>query len=120
MPFDNYLVTQQLSGQQVQDLCDSIAVKKGWPVSGISFRIKNEKAIDVAVQGVALDLQKKYEVALNDYLATGGDGLAFLKNIPNQNTGVLFRDAIMEYWKEQHISGQKINARIENRIIYVE
>jgi 2',3'-cyclic-nucleotide 2'-phosphodiesterase (5'-nucleotidase family) len=120
MPFDNYLVTLELSGQQVQDLCDSIAAKKGWPVSGISFKIKKDKAMDVAVQGVAIDLKNNYTVALSDYVANGGDGLTFLKSIPNENTGILFRDAIQEYWKEQQASGIKINARIENRIIYVE
>jgi 2',3'-cyclic-nucleotide 2'-phosphodiesterase (5'-nucleotidase family) len=120
MPFDNYLVTQELNGQQVQDFCDSIALKKGWPVSGIAFKIKNDKAVEVKVHGQSLDPSKKYELATNDYLAGGGDGMAFLKDIPNQNTGVLFRDAIMEYWKEQQAAGKKIDAQIENRIIYVE
>ena len=120
MPFDNYLVTQELTGQQVQDFCDSIAQKKGWPVSGISFKIKNGRATDIAVQGVALDLNIKYQVALSDYLAGGGDDMAFLKKIPNQNTGKLFRDAIIEYWKEQQAEGKKIDAHLENRIIYVE
>ena len=120
MPFDNYLVTMSLSGQQVQALCDSIARKKGWPVSGVTFGIKQGYAVQVLVQGQPLDPAKQYQVALSDYLAGGGDGLTFLKDIPYEQTGVLFRDAILEYWTEQQAAGKSVTARLEKRIIYVE
>ena len=120
MPFDNYVVEQTLTGQQLSDFCDSMAMKKGWPVSGISFQIKNDKAINILVNNAALDLNKKYKVAINDYLANGGDGMAFLKSIPQIQTGRLFRDAIMEYWSAQTKAGKKISAKLENRISYAE
>lgn len=120
MPFDNYVVVQTLTGQQVSDFCDSIAEKNGWPVSGISFRISKGKAIDIKVNNVPVDVKKNYQVALNDYLANGGDGMAFLKKIPQQQTGKLFRDAIIEYWSEQTKAGKKISSAIENRITYAE
>jgi 2',3'-cyclic-nucleotide 2'-phosphodiesterase (5'-nucleotidase family) len=120
MPFDNYVVEQTLTGQQLSDFCDSMAMKKGWPVSGISFQIKNDKAINILVNSAPLDLNKKYKVAINDYLANGGDGMAFLKSIPQIQTGRLFRDAIMEYWSAQTKAGKKISAKLENRISYAE
>lgn len=120
MPFDNYLVSMSLSGTQVQALCDSIAQKKGWPVSGVTFGIRQGRAADVRVQGQALNPDRQYRVALSDYLAGGGDGLTFLKDIPNENTGVLYRDAIMEYWKTEQAAGRTIGAHLENRIVYVE
>lgn len=120
MPFDNYLVEQTLTGQQLADFCDSIAAKNGWPVSGISFQIKNKKAQQILVNNEPLVLTKKYNIAVNDYLANGGDGIAFLKNIPQKQTGKLFRDAIIEYWKEQAKSGKKVSAKIENRITNAE
>ena len=120
MPFDNYVVEQTLTGQQLSDFCDSMAMKKGWPVSGISFQIKNDKAINILVNSAPLDLNKKYKVAINDYLANGGDGMTFLKSIPQIQTGRLFRDAIMEYWSVQTKAGKKISAKLENRISYAE
>ena len=59
-------------------------------------------------------------MATNDYLANGGDGMTFLRNIPQIQTGKLFRDAIMEYWKAQTKSGKKVSAQLENRINYAE
>lgn len=120
MPFDNYVVEQTLTGQQLADFCDSIALKKGWPVSGISFKIKNDRAINILVNNEPINLTKKYNVAINDYLANGGDGMAFLKSITQIQTGRLFRDAILEYWSEQTKAGKKISAKLENRISYAE
>lgn len=120
MPFDNYLTIQILSGQQLNDFCDSIAMKNGWPVSGISFQIKNGKAINILVNKEPINLSKKYHLATNDYLSNGGDGMAMLKNIPQIQTGKLFRDAIIEYWKAETESGKKISATLENRISYAE
>jgi len=120
MPFDNYIVVQILTGQQVQDMCDSIAVKNGWPVAGISFQIKDRKASNVLINNVPLSLTQKYTIALSDYLANGGDGMTFLKTIPQKQTGKLFRDAIIEYWQEQTKLGNKITSAIENRISYAK
>lgn len=120
MPFDNYLVELQMSGQQLKDFCDSIASKKGWPVSGLSFKIKNSKAADILVNHEPLDPAKNYKVAMVDYVANGGDDMTLLKKIPQKQTGKLLRDAILEYWKEQTRAGKKISAKLENRITYAE
>jgi 2',3'-cyclic-nucleotide 2'-phosphodiesterase (5'-nucleotidase family) len=120
MPFDNYIVEQVLTGQQLQDVCDSIAIKNGWPVAGISFQIKEKKAINILVNNIPINLGQKYSIAISDYLANGGDGLTFLKQIPQKQTGKLFRDAIIEYWQEQTKLGNKISSAIENRISYAK
>lgn len=120
MPFDNYLTVQILTGQQVQDFCDSMALKGGWPIAGMSFKIKDKKAINVLVNNQKVDMAQKYAMATNDYLANGGDGIAFLRSIPQIQTGKLFRDAIMEYWKEQTKAGKKISSTLENRISNAE
>lgn len=119
-PFDNYLVVQNLSGAQVHGICDSIAKLNGWPVSGISFVIKNKKAEQIKIQQIPLDENKIYSMATIDYIANGGDGMAFLKNIPQTASGILCRDAILDYWKEQTQKGLTINAQLENRITHVE
>jgi 2',3'-cyclic-nucleotide 2'-phosphodiesterase (5'-nucleotidase family) len=120
MPFDNYVVEQILTGQQINDFCDSIAMKNGWPISGISFQIKDKKAVNILINNETLNLTKKYTVAINDYLANGGDGMTFLKSIPQKQTGKLFRDAIIEYWQSQTSLAKKISAQLENRITYAK
>ncbi len=121
MPFDNYVVVQQLTGQQLRDFCDSMAMKKGWPVAGLQFIIApNNTAVQIKVGGKPLDTSATYNVALNDYVANGGDGMTFLKNIPQRETGKLFRDAIIEYWQEQAAAHQPVQAILENRISYAQ
>ena len=120
MPFDNYIVEQVLTGQQLSDFCDSIAVKKGWPVAGISFQIKDNKAINIQVNNEPISINRKYNIALSDYLANGGDGLAFLKPISQIQTGKLYRNAIIEYWQQQSGIGKTITSKIENRITYAK
>ncbi len=120
MPFENYIVEQVLTGQQISDFCDSIAMKKGWPISGMSFRIKNGEAIDIKINNEPLEISRKYKVALNDYIANGGDGMTFLKAIPQKQTGVLFREAIIQYWKDQALLHLGVTAKTENRISYAE
>jgi 2',3'-cyclic-nucleotide 2'-phosphodiesterase (5'-nucleotidase family) len=120
MPFDNYIVVQELSGKKITELCDSIAKKNGWPIAGITFQIKEKKAINILINNQPLNYEKTYTVALNDYVANGGDDMAFLKKIPQKQTGKLFRDAILEYWQQQGIQHKKITAKLENRISYAE
>ena len=120
MPFDNYIVEQVLTGQQLSDFCDLIAAKNGWPIAGFSFEIKDNKATNILINNQPIVLTKKYNVALNDYVASGGDGMALLKEIPQKQTGILLRDAIIEYWQAQTKLGNKISAKIENRITYAK
>jgi 2',3'-cyclic-nucleotide 2'-phosphodiesterase (5'-nucleotidase family) len=120
MPFDNYIVEQVLTGQQLSDFCDSIAVKKGWPVAGISFQIQENKAVNIQVNNEPISINKKYNIALSDYLANGGDGMTFLKSVPQIQTGKLYRNAIIEYWQQQAKLGKMITSKIENRISYAK
>lgn len=116
MPFDNYLVVQKLTGQQVQYLCDSIAATGGWPIAGMSFQILDNKASNIKINNTPLQLNSTYTMATSDYLANGGDGLNVLKSIPAIETGKLYRDAIIDYWKAQTNAGKQISSQLENRI----
>ena len=87
MPFGNYIVTKQLNGANLRAALESSV--KAYPedyggflqVSGISFvfdpaaspggRIK-----DIQVGGKPLDITAEYLVAVNDFIATGGDNYA--------------------------------------------
>lgn len=113
MPFDNYLVTLEISGATLQELCNVIAEKGGWPIAGMQFTIKNSEATNIKIGGKNIDSSSIYNIALSDYLAGGGDNLAMLKDITFENTNILLRDAFVEYFKQV----QELNAELENRII---
>lgn len=120
MPFDNIIILQKVSGSILQKICNHSASKAGWPCSGIEMQIKDGKAINVKVNGEKLDEFKIYTVANSDYIVNGGDDLDFLKNIPQENIGYLYRDAIIDYIKDQTKQGKKITATLQNRITYAQ
>lgn len=106
MPFENYLITLDVPGSTVKELCDLIASKDGWPVSkGLYFEIAENKAENISIDGIPLDSQKMYRIATNDYVANGGDDCTFLRDFEQNNTGVLIRDAIIEYIIDQAEKG---------------
>lgn len=119
-PFDNVLVLQKVSGKVMQEFLDHIAGRKGWPCAGITMQIKNKKAINVMIGGVALNESTIYTIANNDYVANGGDDCIMLKTIPQVNNGYLFRDAVIDYFTQYTREGRKISAKIENRVTNAE
>jgi hypothetical protein len=66
-----------------------------------------------------LDENATYTIANSDYVANGGSDCAMLKNIPKQDMGYLLRDAIIEYVSAFAQQGKPIEAKMENRVSYV-
>lgn len=115
-PFDNILVLLKVKGSILQQLMDVAALKGGWPCAGITYQIKNKKASGIVINGTALKEDATYTIALVDYIANGGDNCDMLRNIPQQNNGYLFRDAVMQYFSKMQQQGKKINGSLENRV----
>lgn len=117
MPFDNILILQELKGAVLQQYLDVMAADGGWPVSkGVTFQIKNKKAVNILIHGKPLDPNAVYTVAHSDYIANGGSDCSMLKPIPQINLGYLMRDAILEYIDSQTKAGKTIQPVIENRV----
>lgn len=116
MPFDNLMILQRLPGAVLQDLLNNIASRGGWPGAGVSYIIKDKKATEVKVGGKPLDPAAVYVVANSDYVASGGDNCDMLKAIPQENKGILVRDALISYLAAFAGRGEKINASLENRV----
>ena len=119
MPFDNVLVVLPLEGALLQQLLDHIAVAGGWPISsGLRFRIDQDRAVDVRINGEPLDSKRNYLVAMPDFIANGGDRCDFLINIdPIEMKEVFLRDALISWARETQSRGEHISARMEQRII---
>ena len=87
MPFDNKVAVLELTGAQVREVLE-YALRGGTPaihVSGVSVRYDprrpaGERVRDVRFQpsGKKLDDGRKYRLAVNDFMVTGGDGFTML------------------------------------------
>jgi 2',3'-cyclic-nucleotide 2'-phosphodiesterase (5'-nucleotidase family) len=119
-PFDNIIVLLQVDAALLQQFLDHVASRGGWPCAGISYQIKNNKAVNVRIGGAPLINSKQYTIALVDYVANGGDDCTMLKDLSQQNNGYLFRDALLEYLSRQQQQGKQINVLLENRVSYAK
>jgi 2',3'-cyclic-nucleotide 2'-phosphodiesterase (5'-nucleotidase family) len=117
-PFDNLLVIVSIPGNLLDTLMQKLAGMGGWPVSSaIKMTIQHNSLVEYTVHGKAAMPSAIYKVAMPDYLANGGDGLKELIPLERIQSGKLIRDMIMHYVIETTASGQKIDARIEGRIV---
>ena len=113
IPFDNAVATMDLTGEQLDRLLTAaFASKKGvFQVSGLVVKLSRCVVPDrlrsfTLTGGKKWDPAKKYKVALPDFLARGGDGLApVLATIdPSQvdlaeNKGTNLRDDLISWWQ---------------------
>ena len=120
MPFDNMLTIIEIPGTIVKQFCDFMAAKKGWPVSGISFTIKDKVAEDITIGGKELNLNLYYRIAVSDYVARGGDNCDFLSSSRKRFTSIFIRDAMMAYVVRLEQEGKPLHPQIENRVRYAE
>jgi 2',3'-cyclic-nucleotide 2'-phosphodiesterase (5'-nucleotidase family) len=102
LPFDNELVSLDLTGAQLRALLAAAVAGDGRPleIGGGSYRVvvrDGERAVDAITVGTApLDEAKVYRVATNSFLARGGDGLAgFVAGTNRTGHGLLLRDALL-------------------------
>ncbi|HMO62131.1 MAG TPA: 5'-nucleotidase [Ferruginibacter sp.] len=119
-PFDNIVVLLKVNGSLLQEFMDHIASRGGWPCAGITYQVKDKKAIHILIGGAPLKAEHTYTLAVVDYVANGGDDCTMLQPIPQQNNGYLFRDALIAYLSRQHSEGKQINVLLENRVSYAK
>lgn len=121
MPFENELVLVLITGQQLIDLADYISTRGGEGVSGITFGMHQNKAENIKVQGLAVDVNKKYWLIASDYIVNGGDGMKVLTWAEKRiDTGHKMRDVIIDYLKEKNAKGEMIDAKTDGRIYNVK
>ncbi|WP_241910453.1 5'-nucleotidase C-terminal domain-containing protein [Pseudotamlana carrageenivorans] len=101
MPFENSIVVVAIKGNQVNDLVHYLVKgQKAHPISKLQITIdKNNALVDSKISGAAIDNDKTYYVATNDYLYQGGDNMTFFK--PNENLYPLdykIRNTLIDYF----------------------
>lgn len=119
MPFDNLIVLQEVNGSVLKSFLAKVAERGGWPVSGMSYQIKEKHPKNILIDGKPIDDNAIYIIANTDYIALqGGDDCSMLKGLPTVNIGYLFRDALIEYVQQVTKKGNPIESKIEGRVTY--
>lgn len=99
-PFRNTVTIAELTGEEIVRLLND---SKGSliPSKGSSYRVAGGGVRDVIVAGQPIDLVKTYKVAVNNFMASGGDNLDTLKACTKKlDTGLIDIDILVDYIKK--------------------
>ncbi|ROR90085.1 bifunctional metallophosphatase/5'-nucleotidase [Nocardioides aurantiacus] len=108
-PFNNFLVSMTLTGQQVYDVLTqqvtgaNAASRKVLQVSeGFEYRLGSAGPVDgsVTLDGEAIDKAATYRIVTNNFLADGGDGFPAFKGGTGIYYGGLDIDAFADYLEQ--------------------
>lgn len=117
--FDNELVVVKLRGEYLNEVFKSYANMGG---SGVSSNVKliitkDGKLVDALVKGNLIEDERIYTIVTLDYLAEGNDGMGALKKaVSIEKTGIILRDYMMDYVKQQTKEGKPISSKLDERI----
>jgi len=118
LPYNNKLMIVELTGNELILLCNHIARKGGWPVSGITFHIKEKTAVSILINDRPVNENIVYKIAVNDYMAYGRGGCDFLKKCTRKKTGMLIREILEKRLRLLHENGSGIDIQLNGRIIF--
>ncbi|MGG3915715.1 bifunctional metallophosphatase/5'-nucleotidase [Rossellomorea vietnamensis] len=128
LPFGNTLVTLNLTGEEILlALEHSVAdldneAGQFLQVSGMTFRFDPSKAIgnritEVNIQGSPLDRSEMYGVAVNAFLAGGGDGFTVLRNAKENGRISDLHLNLYEVISEYLTRHSPVSPQVEGRIV---
>jgi 2',3'-cyclic-nucleotide 2'-phosphodiesterase (5'-nucleotidase family) len=117
LPFENALCLVEMDSAQVVQLILHITKKGGWPISHARYVIYNLKVKDFKINGYPLTGNKKYTIAMPDYIANGGDNTPIVKELTKINLQLLLREATIDYITKQKM--KPMSAEFDDRIIVV-
>jgi 2',3'-cyclic-nucleotide 2'-phosphodiesterase (5'-nucleotidase family) len=117
MPFDNQLVIVPVKGEVLGQYVQRLAADGGGGgVAGLSYRITGKLAVDIKIQDKPLDPSATYKMVNSDYAVDGGGGFRGFRELKQQRTGYLQRDAIIAYCQWHQREGRKITTASNTRI----
>ena len=100
MPFENEVVIVKLKGSDLKGLFDYyLKTQKNNPVSHLYIETDNDKIIKGLVNGKEVVPTQDYYIATSDYLALGGDNMAFFGKGEVISTGLRLRDLFLDKFK---------------------
>ena len=129
LPFENALVSFDLTGAQVVDLLRVLlSHRDAQSGARVKYKVNSDKQLELESATFLVDGAEKqidpaaiYTVICIDYLlnVTGGDYAAVLKKAANiRPIGVTTRDAITEYVKAETAAGREIKSTLDRRFLF--
>jgi 2',3'-cyclic-nucleotide 2'-phosphodiesterase (5'-nucleotidase family) len=121
LPFGNQIVEFQATGSFLKKIIEEKIKgnRRGMAISGGKITYNNtlpdgERVTEFLINGKPLQAEQIYRVATTDYLMEGNSGLSMLQDIPRESvafTGILLRDAVIEYVQQNsplqiHLEGR--------------
>jgi len=124
MPFDNTIVTMGLTGAEVRRaLEDGLSGARVTQVSGIRYAFDLDRPAGQRVtqlldaHGAPLDSTRVWKVAVNNFMAGGGDDYTTLtRGKDSKDTQVLVRDALEKFVSAHCAGGASLDYKVEGRI----
>jgi 2',3'-cyclic-nucleotide 2'-phosphodiesterase (5'-nucleotidase family) len=105
MPFDNRVMVLELTGAQLREVFEA-ALRNGMPaahVSGVTVRYDPRRPTGERVRevrftdGKRLDDDRRYRLAVNDFMVTGGDGFGMFADKKRLAGGAVLIDVLELY-----------------------
>jgi 5'-nucleotidase len=126
-PFNNLVVTRTYTGAQVKEVLEQqfagyggqtvtkfLQVSAGFTYSYDTTKPLGQRITDIALNGTPIDPAATYRVAMNDFLANGGDGFAGLTVGTDRATAPGFDvDALVAYLGTGPIAPGPVNRIIK-------
>ena len=123
-PFGNTIMKIEITGADLlaaleYGVADAPAPQGKFPqVSGISFKYDpkqeaGKRVYDVKVANKALDLEKTYTLATNDFMAGGGDGYTMFAKGKKLGDYGMYTEVLEKYLAEH----KNVNPKVEGRIV---
>jgi 2',3'-cyclic-nucleotide 2'-phosphodiesterase (5'-nucleotidase family) len=124
MPFDNTIVTMELSGAQVRSVLEEgLRGGRVTQVSGLKFsfdldRPEMQRVTELlAADGAPIDTARTWKVAVNNFMAGGGDDYFTLGRGRNwRDTQQLVRDALEAFVRKQCAGGAALDYQQQGRV----
>lgn len=121
LPFGNTIVTGEMTGEQIVSILEqSFTFDKGMmQLSGLQVEYdpdqpEYERVVSVSLaDGSPLEMDKKYTVATNNFLAEGGDGFETFTEVDFEDSYTVVRDAVIEYLREKEELDLDVDGRVE-------
>lgn len=109
LPFGNYIVTKNVTGQDIIDALNATMAKLngGFPhFAGMNVLTEGYideagktrwRVVSIEVNGSPIDAEKMYTLATNDFMAAGGDNYTMFGNYPTLNEYSALDEALIKY-----------------------
>ncbi|WZX99456.1 5'-nucleotidase C-terminal domain-containing protein [Bacillus sp. FSL W7-1360] len=124
-PFANQIMSIEMTGQALKDVLQFSYTRNGrnqidLQTSGLHYEIVtgmtgNFLDVNMTLNGEPVDLEQTYNVAVADYIGTGGSGYNFVGTVLERNVG-LMTTAMKEYGLKLTAEGKALDYTSEGRI----